>query len=93
MMISKSSQYAIQALVYIGFNKNRTPVLSRELALHLSISRVHASKVLNALRKNGILTSKRGIQGGYSLKQELKNINLMQIFLITEGLSFGAHET
>lgn len=90
MVISKSSHYAIYALVYLGLNRNRGPVLSQELASRLNISRQQVANILNLCRKNGFVTSKRGLRGGYSLNQKLQDINLMQILLITEGSSFKA---
>lgn len=88
MLISRTSQYAIQALIYIALKEDGTPILSREVAEQLGVPSAYLAKIMQMLCKGGILTSFRGRLGGFTLKQKPSQIDLMQVMLITEGQDF-----
>lgn len=88
MLISRTSQYAIQALIYIALKEIGTPILSREVAEQLGVPSAYLAKIMQMLCKGGILTSFRGRLGGFTLKQKPHQIDLMRVMLITEGQEF-----
>jgi DNA-binding IscR family transcriptional regulator len=64
MNLTKKSQYGILfALYLIRFEKASVKVAAKELGL----SSMFLDQVVSCLRRKGILTSKRGPGGGYSL--------------------------
>lgn len=88
MLISRTSQYAIQALIYIALKEVGTPILSREVAEQLGVPSAYLAKIMQMLCKGGILTSFRGRLGGFTLRQKPQQIDLMRVMLITEGMDF-----
>jgi Rrf2 family protein len=89
MLISRTSQYAIQSLIYIAIQQQETPILSREIAERMNVPSAYLSKIMQTLTKGGLLHSFRGRLGGFSLREAPENINLMRILLITEGPNFS----
>ncbi len=88
MLISRTSQYAIQALIYIALKEMGTPILSREVAEQLGVPSAYLAKIMQMLCKGGVLTSFRGRLGGFALKQKPQEIDLMRVMVITEGQDF-----
>ena len=88
MILSRTSQYAIQALIFMATQPRGVAVLNRTIAEKLGASPTYLAKVLQDLCKNNLLYSFRGKQGGFCLRERGEKINLMQIVLITEGSGF-----
>ncbi|MFC3884168.1 RrF2 family transcriptional regulator [Bacillus songklensis] len=60
---------------------------SEEIAHSVTIHPARLRKILSLLRKEGLLSSKEGIGGGFLLKEEPGNITLDKIFFLTsEGV-------
>lgn len=88
MLISRTSQYAIQSLIYIAVQDQSTPILSRQVAERLQVPAPYLAKIMQTLSKGGLVTSFRGRLGGFCLSESPENIDLMRILLITEGPEF-----
>jgi len=88
MILSRTSQYAIQALIFMATQPRGVAVLNRTIAEKLGASPTYLAKVLQDLCKSNLLYSFRGKQGGFCLRERGEKINLMQIVLITEGSGF-----
>ena len=89
MLISKTSQYAIQTLIYLATQQQGKPIISRIAAARLGVPAAFLAKILQTLSKDGILTSNRGRLGGFQLSDAPENISLMRILSITEGADFA----
>jgi Rrf2 family protein len=88
MILSRTSQYAVQALIYMATQPSATPVLNKEIASQLSVPAPYLAKILQGLAKGNLLFSFRGRLGGFCLREEGAKITLMQILLLTEGPAF-----
>lgn len=88
MLISRTSQYAIQSLIYIATQQQETPILSREIAERLYVPSAYLAKIMQSLCKGGLLTSYRGRLGGFCLRESPDKIDLKRILMITEGADF-----
>jgi Rrf2 family protein len=88
MLISRTSQYAIQSLIYVATQGQNEPILSREVAERLQVPAAYLAKIMQMLCKGGLVNSYRGRLGGFCLRESPEKINLMQILLITEGPEF-----
>lgn len=88
MLISRTSQYAIQSLIYIATQEQRAPILSREVADRLHVPAAYLAKIMQTLCKGGLVSSFRGRLGGFCLAERPENIDLMRILLVTEGQEF-----
>ena len=88
MLISRTSQYAVQSLIYIATQDQNSPILSREVAEKLQVPAAYLAKIMQTLCKGGLVTSYRGRLGGFCLREDPEKIDLMRILLITEGPEF-----
>lgn len=88
MVLSRTSQYAIQALIYIATQAPGVPVLNRDIAERLNVPAAYLAKILQNLCKHGLLDSFRGRLGGFCLREGMHRSTLMQVLLLTEGPDF-----
>ncbi len=88
MVLSRTSQYAVQALIYIATQPPGEPVLNRDIAERLNVPAAYLAKILQNLCKQGLLDSFRGRLGGFCLREGMHKTNLMQVLLLTEGPDF-----
>lgn len=88
MVLSRTSQYAIQALIYIATQAPGEPVLNRDIADRLNVPAAYLAKILQSLCKHGLLDSFRGRLGGFCLREGMQKTSLMQVMLLTEGPDF-----
>lgn len=88
MILSRTSQYAVQALIYMATQPNATPVLNKDIAARLGVPAPYLAKILQGLAKGNLLFSFRGRLGGFCLRETGDKITLMQILLLTEGPAF-----
>jgi len=84
-MISKKTKYAFKALMHLAVVPNDQPVLIADLAREESIPKKFLEFILLALRKGGVLNSRIGRGGGYSLALPANRISLGSVLRILEG--------
>lgn len=83
MQLSKFTDYAFRALIYLARNTDENATVDK-LAEELQISIHHLKKIINKLAKTEYVISSKGRKGGLKLGLEPKDINLGKILLITE---------
>ena len=83
MLITRASEYAILSLIVLS--KSNSPIDSETLSNELSIPKSFLSKTLQSLAKHGILKSYKGVNGGFGLLMEPKDINMLQVMSAVEG--------
>ena len=54
MILSRTSQYAIQALIYIATRPSGEPVLNREIASYLGVPSAYLAKIMQNLCKGNL---------------------------------------
>ncbi len=84
-MLSKKTQYALQALSYMVEKKSESPILIAEIAVQKNIPLKFLERILLDLRKAGFLESKKGKNGGYFFAIPPSKIKLSSVFRIIEG--------
>lgn len=84
-MLSKKTQYALQALAYMAGKNGETPILIAEIASAKNIPLKFLESILLELKKGGYLESKKGKNGGYFFAVHPVKIKLSSIFRIIEG--------
>ena len=98
-MFSKSTEYAIRALVYLAVNsspKQRYGV--KKIAEDLDFPEHYLGKVLQQLARNNIISSVKGPNGGFCVDNDAMEISLLKIIESIDGLAFfstcglGLHE-
>lgn len=88
MLISRTGQYAIQALVYMGLQGAGSFVNVQDLAKNLDVPAAYLAKVMQVLGHHGLVISTRGRTGGFRLGMAAEDINLMQVLSLVEGEKF-----
>lgn len=83
MLITRASEYAILSLILLS--KNSSPMDSETLSRELSIPKSFLAKILQALAKNNILKSFKGVNGGFVLNKNPKDINMLEVMSTVEG--------
>lgn len=85
MHISKKSEYALRALLSIARRKGTAPVQITELSERERIPVKFLEQILLSLRKADILSSKRGVGGGYTLNRAPEQISVGEIIRLMDG--------
>ncbi|MDP7281977.1 MAG: Rrf2 family transcriptional regulator, partial [Candidatus Poribacteria bacterium] len=78
MLLSRSSEYAVQALLYIAKSSDKM-VLAKEISDRQSLALPFLGKILLSLVKGGLLKSQKGRGGGFSLAVPPDEITLIQM--------------
>lgn len=87
IIFSKACEYGIQATLYIATIPERR-VGIKEIAAELSIPVHFLAKILQALGEKGILTSYKGVHGGYTLQRSPESIHIIDIVAAIDGMAF-----
>ncbi len=87
MKLSRSTGYALVALVNIARNDRYFPVTAKDIAEHHQIPLEYLLKILQQLSRGNVLEGIRGPQGGFQLTRPADKITLGEIIKITEGSS------
>ncbi len=84
-MLSKKSKYALIALIRLGDEYQRGPMLISDLAAEEGIPKKFLELILLELKHHGILASKKGKGGGYSLGKPPEEISLGHVVRTLDG--------
>lgn len=78
-MLSQSAEYALKALHRLAHLPDTGPVPAARLATHVGVPENYLSKLLHRLQQEGVVTSKRGRGGGFSLARRPEAIALADV--------------
>ena len=84
-MLSKKTKYAINALVFLAKGNRGEAIQISKIAESEHISRKFLEAILLVLRNAGMLSSKKGVAGGYYLLMEPEAINIAEVMRLFEG--------
>jgi len=84
-MFSRSSGYAIQALIYLAEQPPGQLTGAREIAAAAQIPIPFLWKILRNLSHKRLLRSFKGVRGGYELAQPPGKITIAQVLNATQG--------
>jgi|SRR6185312_1356787 len=84
-MISKKTKYAMKALVALARNKDKKMMTIMEIAEQEHIPKKFLEAILLDMRKQGILSSKIGIGGGYYMLKKPSEVMLSQVLRNIDG--------
>jgi Rrf2 family protein len=84
-MISKKTIYAFKALIHLAGTPSGQPVLIADLAKDENIPKKFLEFILLSLRKGGLLQSRVGKGGGYTLALPANKITVGSVVRILEG--------
>ena len=80
MKLNTRCRYAVMALADIATFNRQNPVSLRDVSLRQNISLVYLEQIFSKLKRNNIVKSIRGTNGGYILTRNPEQIKLSNIF-------------
>jgi Rrf2 family protein len=80
MLVTQKMQYALRAIFALAKNIEQGPLKTAEIAESQSIPVRFLEVILNHLKRAGLVTSKRGFQGGYQLARPPEHITVRDVF-------------
>ena len=83
MQLKLSTDYAIRIVMYLA-EKQQT-ANSEEISVQMGIPRTVVATLATPLQKAGILTTLRGVGGGFTLSRDPADISLHEIINLIEG--------
>jgi Rrf2 family protein len=85
LKISDAVNLAFHAMLFLATDKSNGQLSVQEIAGRMGVSENHLSKVMQRLAKAGLVGSKRGPKGGFSLSKAPEEIRLLDIYETIEG--------
>lgn len=82
---SRTSHYALRALMYLAKSRGRSYVKIKEIAKNEDMPPNFLSKIFQILIKNGIVDSCLGPRGGVKLSFDSQRISVADILTIIDG--------
>lgn len=77
-MISQTVEYALRAIVYLADGQGATRT-SQQIAMATRVPQAYLSKVLHALVQAGLVTSQRGMHGGFTLAVPADQLSILEV--------------
>ncbi len=85
-MISTTSEYALRALIELAHLEDGQIMAGKALSDAAGIPAQYLSKILASLGRAGIIDATRGLRGGYGLAKPAKEILLIDVIEVFEGV-------
>lgn len=85
MKISKKCQYALKAVFELTWRDQGEPIRTYEIAEAQRISPRFMEIILNELKHDGFVESRRGNKGGYMLARDARDLTVREIIEYIEG--------
>lgn len=85
MRLSTKGRYGLQAMVDLGVYSKERHVSLKSIAERLSMSENYLEQLMALLKKNKLVVSARGAQGGYALAKNPEEITIGEILRALEG--------
>ncbi len=79
MRLNTKSRYAVMALADMARFRGNKPISLRDISLRQSISLQYLEQIFLKLKKNNVVKSIRGINGGYVLNKNPNEIKILEI--------------
>ena len=84
MKLTSKGRYAVMALADLAKFNSQNPVSLRDISLRQGISLDYLEQIFSKLKRNNIVRSIRGTNGGYILTKDPEKIKLSNIFLAVD---------
>ncbi len=85
MLITRATEYAIRALLYLAKQPRGEIVLKKDICQTQEITPAFLTKILQPLIKLGIVGSQRGVGGGFYLIKDPAEVTLLDVVRAEEG--------
>jgi Rrf2 family cysteine metabolism transcriptional repressor len=85
LSITTKSPYALQALAELGLAGGEDPVPIGELARRREVPVQFLEQLFAVLRRGGVISSQRGVKGGYRFAREPSTITVLEVVELLDG--------
>lgn len=85
MKLSTKGRYGLQAMVDLAVYSKEKHISLKSIAERLCMSENYLEQLMALLKKNGLVSSVRGAQGGYFLAKDADAITIGEILRALEG--------
>ncbi len=85
MVITRATEYAVRTVIYLAQQPKDEIVLKKDICRTQDVTPAFLTKILQPLIKAGIVTSQRGVGGGFLLAKDASEITLYDILQAEEG--------
>jgi len=83
--ITSKSPYAVSALAELGRSSGSGPVPIAEIARRRDVPVQFLEQLFAVLRRAGIISSQRGVKGGYSFAREPASVTVLEVVELLDG--------
>jgi Rrf2 family protein len=87
-MFSQTVEYALRAMVQLAADAPEAST-TRQIAAKTKVPSAYLAKVLQSMRRAGLIHSRRGVGGGVTLAHQPKDISLLEVIDAVEPLKRG----
>jgi Rrf2 family cysteine metabolism transcriptional repressor len=85
MSITSKSPYAVLALAELGRSAGSGPVPIGELARRREVPVQFLEQLFAVLRRAGVISSQRGVKGGYRFARDPAGVSVLEIVELLDG--------
>ncbi len=85
MKLSTRGRYGLKAMYQLATHYGKGPIPLKQIADEENLSESYLEQLVSQLRKEGLLKSVRGAQGGYMLAMPPEEITVGNVLRVLEG--------
>lgn len=85
MWVSRRTDYATRAVLALAISRREEPMNVAELSRRTQVASSMLEQVMPVLRRDGIVRSQRGRNGGYQLNHDPEDLTLERVVRLFEG--------
>lgn len=85
LQLTRDGEYAVRAVLYLASQPEGRISLVNEISEAQDVPRSYLSKIMQHLTKSGLIRSRRGAKGGFSLARPAEEITLRETIEAIEG--------
>jgi len=86
VVITRATEYAVRTVIYLAQQPKDDIVLKKDICRTQEVTPAFLTKILQPLIKMGIVSSQRGVGGGFLLARDPSEITMLDILQAEEGL-------
>ncbi|MHA8137687.1 RrF2 family transcriptional regulator [Lactobacillaceae bacterium Scapto_B20] len=80
MKISKNFEQSVCILIMLALSKDHEPLTSALISKRLGVSESYLKKILSKLSNAGLITSKSGKSGGFTMEKSADSISFLDVY-------------
>jgi Rrf2 family transcriptional regulator, nitric oxide-sensitive transcriptional repressor len=84
-MLSQTVEYSLRAIVWLAAHAE-TPQTNQQIAEATLVPSGYLAKVMQSLRRGGIVTAQRGKRGGFLLARSPKSVSVLEVITSVEPI-------